>query len=410
MKQGTGQIIMRRRLVYAALAGWLVASATMGAASPSVAGQHAKSLAARPVKAVNPSDIRIGLLLASGPHAAEADDIAAGLDLALSETGRAVNGRHLVVIREDGNGATQDAATRAKGLAAASAVDVLVGPATRDELAGLRDVADTAQVPLIVPVPAAGAAAVKCSRYVFHLVPSDDQTAGLLGSWVGALKPAKHVYVLVPQDAGGRAEVATFERQVEAVGGEIVGQESVSGANPDFSPYLAKLRLMGADALYAPFTGAAATSLAADYQSLGLAKGVAFMGGASPAAAQGAIYAADYMPILSTAENHRFRAEFAKRLGRPASEHAARGYDAGRAIIEALRATHGSIEQAGGFAAVLAQVSFNGPRGPVRGAALNQVYIVRAGARTDPPADQLLDVAVPASPAPDDACHGPARS
>lgn len=401
---------MRRRLVYAALAVALAVSGSTFAASPVVAGQHPKQPPARSAKALNTPDLRIGVLLAGGVYAAAADDIAAGLDLALSEVGRAMNGRHLVVIREDGNGAEQDAAIRAKGLAAAAAVDVLVGPATHAELPALRDVADAAHLPLIVPVADAGLAAANCSRYVFHLVPSDDQVAGLLGTWVGGLKPVKHVYALVPQDATGRAEVDVFERQVEAAGGEIVGQESVRGPNPDFSPYLAKLRLMGADTLYAPFTGAAAKALAADYKSLGLAPGVTFIGATDPAGAQGVIHAADYMPILGTAENHRFRAEFVKRVGRPASEHAARGYDAGRAIVEALRATHGSIDQAGGLAAVLAQVSFNGPRGPVRGAALNQVYIVRTGAPTDPPADELLDLAVPASPAPADACHGPARS
>lgn len=397
---------MRGRVTHAAFAAWLAAAAFILAAPPLLAGQSPKA-SARTAKAV--PDIRIGLLLASGPHAAVADDIADGLGLAIAEAGRTVDGRHVVVIREDGNGAAGDAAQRAKGLAAAGAVDVLVGPATTTEVAALRDVADAAQVPLIMPVPGAAAAAAKCSPYVFHLVPSGDQTAGLLGAWAAGLKPAKHVYVLVPQDAAAHAQVNAFERQFEAAGGEIVGQETVSGSNPEFSAYLAKLRLVGADTMYAPFTGALAKALAADYQALGLAKRVAFIGTEAPPLAD-SIGAADYMPILNTAENHRFRTEFVKRFGRPASTHAARGYDAGRAIVEALHATHGRIEQAGGFATMLTQVSFTGPRGPVRGASLSQLYIVRTGAQTDPPADQLLDLATPAAPAPADACHAPARS
>ena len=401
---------MRRRFVYAAFVAGLAAIVSISAAPIAMAGGHARRPAAHPAPTHARSDIRIGLLLASGPHAAAANDIAAGLDLALAEAGRAVGGRHLVVIREDGDGASQDAATRARGLIAASAVDVLVGPATQGEIAALGDVADQAQMPLIVPVPDGPGSAGRCSPYVFHLVPSDDQVAGLLGSWVGGRKPAKHVYMLVPQDKAGHARVDAFQRQVEAAGGQIVGQESVGGQNPEFSPYLAKLRLMGADTMYAPFAGAAAKALAADYQQLGLAKQVTYIAASGPAPAPGSIRAIDYMPILNTPENHRFRTAVVQRFGRPATEQTARGYDAGRAIIEALRAAHGRVENAGGFAALLPQVSFTGPRGPIRGGLPDQIYIVRSGAPSDPPADELVDLAEPAAPAPADACHASPRT
>ncbi len=398
---------MRRCVRHGALAALFAASLILLPTSAPLAGDRPVRPAAASPNTRAHRDIRIGLLLAGGAYAGVSDDIAAGLDLAVTEAGRTVNGRHLVVIREDGDGAPADAATRARGLAAAAAVDVLVGPATLGEAAALRDAATEARLPLIVPVPAAGVTAAKCSPYVFHVVPSDDERAGILGAWIAGAKPAKHVYVLVPQDAPARAAAEAFQRQFEAAGGEIVGQESVSGSNPDFSPYLAKLRLVGADTLYAPFTGAAAKALAQDYQSLGLEKRVAFLGAAAPPVADGAIHAADYMPGLGTPENQRFRAAFAKRFGRPPSGEAARGYDAGRVIVEALRTTRGHIEQAGGFAAVLAQVSFTGPRGAVRGAALNQVYIVRARA---PAGDELLDRTAPISPDPADSCHAPDRS
>lgn len=395
---------MRKRLISAALAAGMAAVLALAAAPPALAGHRPKLRTAKALP-----DIRIGLLLASGPYAAVADDIAAGLELAILDAGRSVDRRHLVVVREDGNGAPADAATRASGLAAAEAVDVLVGPATQGEIAGLRDVADQHQIPLIVPVPGAADVTAKCSPYVFHLVPSDDQFAGLLGGWIAGRKPAKRVYVLVPQDSAGRARVAAFDRQYDGAGGALVGQETVAGSDPEFKPYLAKVRLMGADTIYAPFIGALAKTLMADFDDLGLAKQVSLIGRSRQVAAhEGEIEAVDYVASLDSPVNRRFQAEFARHYGRPASTSAARGYDAGRLIIDAVRAAHGNIGQSGDFAALLAQIGFTGPRGPVRGAALEQLYIVRAHAGSA--GMELLDRVVPAAPAPADSCHMPARS
>jgi branched-chain amino acid transport system substrate-binding protein len=394
-----------RRLISAAVVAWLAAIVSGIAVPQSLAGERPRS-----PKALSHQDFRIGLLLASGPHAAAADDIAAGLDLALAETGRAVDRQHVVVVREDGNGGPTDAAARARGLAGAGAVDVLVGPATRTELAALREAADDVKIPLIVPVAEGALAPQHCSPYVFHLVPSDDQIAGLVGAWAGGRTPAKHAYVLVPADKAARADVAAFERQFEAAGGEIVGQESVSGSDPEFSPYLAKLRLVGADTIYAPFTGAPAKALASDFAELGLQSHVTVVGGAAgPAMASSGIRAVDYTPALDTPESRRFQIEFVKHFGRPASPEAARGYDAGRMIIEALRAAHIQAGEQGGFATLLAQVSFAGARGPVRGGSLERLYIV-GGQPAAAPGDRLLDRIQPTSPAPDDSCHAPARS
>lgn len=402
-----------RRLMFAAVVSTLAATVFGSAAPSSLAEELAKVPAKAPhSKALaHNKDFRIGLLLAGGPHTATAEDIAAGLDLALAEAGRAVDRRHLVVVREDGDGGPTDAATRAKGLADAGAVDVLVGPATRTELPALRAVTDAEQVPLIIPVPEGALAEARCSPYVFHLAPSDDQMAGLVGAWVGARKPAKHVYLLVPEDKPARADVAAFERQFAAAGGEVVGRESVSGSKPEFGAYLAKLRLVGADAIYAPFSGAPAKALASDFTALGLEKNVAFVGSASVPAVDGdGIRATDYLAASGSPENQRFRAEFAKHFGRVPTVQAARGYDAGRLIIEALRTAHGRVEDAGGLAGLLTQASFVGPRGAVHGGTVDHVYIV--GAQPNAPASGGVppDRIEPVSPDPADSCHAPQRS
>jgi branched-chain amino acid transport system substrate-binding protein len=410
---------MRRGAKYGtALAFGVMALGAVAALRPALAGDPSvnpasfvrppEHLRAAPRTALlpTPSDIRVGLLLAGGRHAALSADIADGLSLAVAEVGQVVRGHRIVVLRSDGDGSPESAAERGKGLLADAGVDVFVGPAAAIATPALRDLADAKRIPLVVPIPGAAVlAAVACSPYVLHLAPGNDQVAGPLGTWVRARTPVKLVYLLAPEDAGSRSQVAAFKRNFVAAGGEVVGEEYVSQANPDFSPYLAKLRLMGADSVYAPFTGDAATAFARQYEALGMAKQRVALVGATASQGGldgGAIGAVDYVPALDTPENRRFQTEFAKAFGRPPSEHAARGYDAGRLIVEALRATGGRTDDPDTFAAQLAAVSFTGPRGlvradPRRAAAIDHVYIVRTRDGDDGARYELLDRVAPAS-------------
>jgi len=384
--------------------------------------RHPANGAAAPTKSVPqksaPPDIRIGLLLAGGAVAAASDDMAAGVAMAFADVGGRVHGRKLDVVRADGDGTADAAAALARRLAAAPGVDVFVGPATAAEMPALQAAAAAARTPLIVPASGAALAAVAtCSPYVLHLAPAGDQVAGQLGSWLGAQQPPRHVYVLAPSGNGGRAEAAAFKRQFEAAGGELVGEEYVSGATPDFSPYFAKLRLVGADALYAPFSGASAEALTKQYGDAGLAKRIGLIGPAVTATADGeAISAVDYVATLDTPENRRFRSEFTRRYGRPPSQEAARGYDAGRLIVEGLKHIQGHTDDRERLAAALAGASFTGPRGPIHadhriGAALDRLYIVRARAHGDARAYELLDrVTAAAVPAAADGCAAVAPS
>jgi branched-chain amino acid transport system substrate-binding protein len=379
-----------------------------GLVVPAYAQEHNVSRAqVPPPRIVHPaprdtSDIRIGLVLAGGRHAAISDDIAAGIGLALSEV-QSIAGRKLVLLRDEPEGKAE---SRAEAFLNAG-IDVLVGPATPHDIGGLRDFADARHVPLVVPVPGAAAMAVaKCSPFVLHVAPAGDQVAGPFGSWVGAQKPSKRVYLIGPEDVSARQQMSVFKRSFAAAGGEIVGEEYVAAGNPDFSPYLAKLRLVGADSIYAPFAGDAARAFARDYEASGLFRKVALFGTAAYSGIEGGpklegvlggiIGAVDYVPALDTPENRRFQIDFAKRFHRSPTSYAARGYDAGHLIVEALRKSGGQTKDRDTLAKVLAEVSVTGPRGPVRAAtsserAVDRLYIVREREGEDGPRYDLID-------------------
>ncbi len=390
---------MRRRTFCAALALALLSSVAV----PRLAG--AVEPAKKPATSTKSSkhrDLRVGVVLAGGAYKTLSDDIAAGLAVALAAVERGIDGHKIKIVREDGDGSPGAAAARAKALLAGGPLDVLIGPSNAAEIPALREMADKTGIPLLVPVAQLGPAAA-CSPYVVNLVPPVDQVAGPLGAWFGAQKPAKNIYFLAPQDAAARSQVAAFQKQFVAAGGAVVGEEYVSGANLDFSPYLAKLRLMGADAIYAPFTGEAGALFAKEYEAQGLQKQPIALVGAGPSASAhdpGAIWVVDYLSAVGTPENRKFVAEYSKRFRRSPTEYAARGYDAGRLIIGALRAARGRIDDRAHFLAALTGVVFEGPRGPVRAdprrsAAVDRLYIVRALASPDGSDYQFLDRLVP---------------
>lgn len=403
---------MRRRAIRGAALGCAAAVALIAAGLVSSA-LFAQSLtekgaltepspAAEPaLRLVGDGSIRLGLLLAGGRHAAASEDIAAGVSLAIAEANERVGGRKIVVLREDSSRQNGDALEKARRLIAAGA-DILIGPARPADVPAIRDLVDAERVPMVVPIPGATAlASLQCSPFVLHLTPAEAQIAAPLGSWVGARKTARRIYLLAPDESPARETVAAFKKSFVAAGGEIVGEEYVSAPNPDFSPYLAKLRLMDADSVYALFEGEPAGVFARQFGSMGLAKRVALFGvgpisSVHPEKAAAVTGAFDYAPSLDTPENRRFREAFSRLFTRLPTEHAARGYDAARAVIEALEASEGRTEDRQALAAMLARVWFIGPRGPIRADPRRpfmpeRLYIVRAQEDSNGTTYEVLD-------------------
>ena len=83
-------------------------------------------------------------------------------------------------------------------------------------------------------------------------------------------------------------------------------------------------------------------------------------------AASGFTGALNYVPSIDSDENIAFQAAFKERHKRIASEFAVQGYDSGRLIIEALKATNGNVNDKNALLNAFHSVRFTGPRGPFR--------------------------------------------
>ena len=211
--------------------------------------------------------VRIGVVLSSGPVSQE---IANGLAMALDENGPVVAGRPIHLIREDNSGKPDSAIERARKLVERDRADVLVGPVSSAEALALREYADEARVPVVIPEAAANAiTGVKCSRYVVRVSYASDQIATTLAGYLAAGRGRpKRIYMIAADDPAGRDMLAAFRHAYEAAGGEIVGETYVPRSAADFAPYLLKLRLTGAEMAFAHFSGPAAEQFVSAYHEL----------------------------------------------------------------------------------------------------------------------------------------------
>ena len=141
----------------------------------------------------------------------------------------------------------------------------------------------------------------------------------------------------------------------------------------DFGPYLTKAKAANPDAIFVFYAGSEAISFVKQYGSLGLKKDLPLYGSgfltsplyvnAEGPAAEGVITSLHYVPTIDTPENKAFVKAFKAKAGHDPSEYAVQGYDAGRALAEAIKS--GAVDRAS-LAAALPKVSYTGPRGPLK--------------------------------------------
>lgn len=318
-------------------------------------------------------DIKVGMILPySGVYAALGQDIDDGFTLGLETYGQGV--AEFEIIREDDETKPPVGLAKTKKLVLQDEVDVLTGIVSSGVLGAIRDVVDGAGVPLIVSNAGNDEATGEaCSPYITRVSFSNHQVNRPMGKWL-VEQGVKKVFTIAPDYAAGRQMIDAFTASFTEAGGEVVGQEwPAFQKTQDFGPYLANAKASGADAVYVFFAGGEAISFVKQYDSFGLKADMPLYGSgfltsslyvnAQGPAAEGVIAALHYVPTLENPENAAFVAAFKEKTGRVPSEYAVHGYDAARALVEAVKSGATDRET---LAAALPKVAFTGPRGELR--------------------------------------------
>jgi len=315
---------------------------------------------------------KVGLLLPyAGVYAALGNEIDAGFVLALEQSGMA---DQFKIVREDTEVKPPVGLAKARKLVLQDQVDVIVGIVSSGVLGAMRDFIDGSKVPLIVANAGNDDATGKrCSKYITRVSFSNAQINRPMGKWMYD-KGIRNVYTIAPDYAAGRQMIAAFSKAFTAAGGKIVGGDFTPfRKTKDFGPYLTKAKATSPDAIFVFYAGGEAISFVKQYASLGIKKDIPLFGSgfltsplyvkAEGPAAIGITTSLHYVPTIDTPENMKFVKAFKAKTGRGPSEFAVQGYDAGRALVEAVKTGANGREA---LAKALSKVNYTGPRGPLK--------------------------------------------
>jgi len=323
--------------------------------------------------AANAETVKVGLLLPyTGVYAALGQEIETGFRLAIklnNDTGHTID-----IIREDSEAKPPVGLAKARKLVLEDNVNVLAGVVSSGVLAAIRDFVDASKVPLIVANAGNDeATGASCSKYIVRVSFSNAQINRPMGQWLYD-KGVKKIYTLAPDYAAGRQMIDAFTATFKKAGGEIVGGDYTPfQKTQDFGPYLTKAKAANPDGVFVFYAGGEAISFVKQYESFGLKSSIRLYGSgflnsqlyldAEGDAAIGTVTSLHYVPTLDTPENKAFVEAFKGETKRVPSEYGVQGYDAGRALIEALKS--GGADRAA-IAAALPKVKYTGPRGPLQ--------------------------------------------
>jgi len=336
----------------------------------------ALGLAALPATAQ--TTVKVGFLSTySGPGAAQGDQLDKGAKLYMKLNGdKLPPGVKVDLIVRDDTGPNPDAAKRvAQELIVRDKVQFLTGLVWTPNAAAIAPLSAEAKVPFVL-MNAAGVAIPRISPYVSRVSFTQWQSVYPLGKW--AANKFKRAYTAVSDFAPGHEAEEAFIKGFKEAGGEIVGSVRVPLANPDFVPFMQRVKDAKPQVLFAfnP-AGKAATGMMKAYGDLGLAKaGIKYIGPGDITTdeelqnmgdvALGVMTVHHYSAAATRPANKAFVAAYKKEYGANLNPGfmAVGAWDALDMIFHAIREQKGQVDPDRTMEIIKHYKSQNSPRGP----------------------------------------------
>jgi branched-chain amino acid transport system substrate-binding protein len=338
----------------------------------------AVSLALTVSRAEAVESIKVGVIAPfSGPFADYGKEMEAGIKAYMKIHGDNVAGRKVEVVYRDTTGPLPDVAKRlAQELVVREKVDFLAGFGLTPEAMATADIATQAKKPMIVMNAASSLVTTK-SPYVVRVSMTLPQGSAPIATWA-IRNGIKKVFTLVSDYAPGIDSETTFKKTFAEAGGTIVDSIRVPLRNPEFAPFLQRIKDTKPDAvfIFVP-PGEANIAFMKGFHERGLgAAGIRIIGtgdltedhtvDAMGDFALGVITSFHYSDAHESPENKAFLKAFYEvsgTLGRP-NFMAVGGYDGMAAIYEVARKLDGKIDGDKAIA-VLKGWKHLSPRGPI---------------------------------------------
>jgi branched-chain amino acid transport system substrate-binding protein len=331
-----------------------------------------------PFSALAQQTIKIGMILPmSGPFADYGNQISRGAKLYMQRNGETVAGKKVELIIKDDTGVAPELTKRlAQELISNDKVDVLAGFGLSPGALATAPLATQGKRPMVVMNAATSSITTKSPNVVrvSHTLP---QLSAPMARWA-AQNGIDKVYTLVADYGPGIDAETAFKSAYQASGKQVIGNVRVPVQNPDFGPFIQRIKDAKPNGvfLFLP-PGEATINFMKTWVERGLDKqGVKLLGTgdltddslleAIGKPALGTITTGHYSVAHESAFNKEFVSGYAKQFGdkdRP-NFMAVAGYDGMAAIYLALKKTGGdaSVDK---FMAAIKGEKWESPRGPI---------------------------------------------
>src|SRR5438105_5117459 len=323
--------------------------------------------------------VRIGIVNTfSGPQASfgEMTDRAFKLYLKLHEKELPPGVKVRMISRDDGGPNPDKAKQLAQDLIVRDKVNLLAGVVFTPNAMAVAPLTQEAKVPLVITNAGTSVITTR-SPYLVRTSFTLWQSSYPLGQW--AAKKFRKAYTLVSDYAPGHDCEEAFTRGFKQGGGDIAANVRVPLQNPDFAPYMQRVKDAKSDALmvFIP-AGRTATAVMKTFSDLGLDKaGVKLIGPGDITtdeelpnmgdSALGVITVHHYSAAAERPANRRFVEAWKKEYGASSTPNfvAAAAWDGMDAIFYVVKAQKGKIDSERTMALLKSYKNPNSPRGPI---------------------------------------------
>ncbi len=318
---------------------------------------------------------KIGLILPmTGQQASTGRQIEAAARLYMAQNGDTIAGKKVELILKDDTSVPDVTKRLAQELIVNDKVNVIAGFGITPSAFATAPLATQSKTPMVV-MAAATSSITEASPYIVRTSFTLPQAAVALGDWT-VKNGIKKVVTLVSDYGPGIDAEKYFRERLILNGGQVTEALRVPLRNPDFAPFLQKVRDLKPDALFVFVPSGAGAAVMKQFLERGMDKaGIKLIGTGDVTdddqlndmgdGALGVVTSHHYSAAHPSPVNKKFVEAFSKaNKGMRPNFMAVGGYDGMRVIYEALKKTKG----AGGGDALLAAMKgqiFESPRGPM---------------------------------------------
>jgi len=332
--------------------------------------------------------VKIGMVMPmTGPLAAAGQQVLAGARLYVKQHGDTVAGKKIELIVRDDASSGETGKRLIQELIVDEKVDIIGGGLTADLFPSAGLITE-AQKPTVIMLSST-TAVVEKSRFFVRTSCTLAQSSAILADWAMKKGLAKAV-TLVTEFAPGLEAEETFTNNYKAAGGQIAEAIRVPLRNPDFAPFLQRVKDAAPQALFVFVPSTQAATFAKQFVERGLDKaGITLFGPGDLTddealpnmgdAMLGTVTAHFYSATHASALNAAFTDDYRRESKDGANFMAVSGYDGMHAIYEGLKKTTGSADGKALIAAMRG-MSWDSPRGPMSidrstGEVVHNIYI-----------------------------------